>query len=71
MRTEYARAYSQDTWGTTLGESNDPSVVSRLVGAEDHGNLHPARVRLLRSVGWGAIEGWRRVALASQVCATL
>ena len=30
MRTEYARAYSQGTWGTSVGESNDPSVVSRL-----------------------------------------
>jgi hypothetical protein len=30
MRTEYARgAYSQGTWGTTVGEANDPSVVSR------------------------------------------
>jgi len=29
MRTEYARAYSQGTWGTAVGESNDPSVVSR------------------------------------------
>ena len=29
MRTEYARAYSQGTWGTTVGESNDPSVASR------------------------------------------
>jgi hypothetical protein len=27
--TEYARAYSQSTWGTPVGESNDPSVVSR------------------------------------------
>src|SRR6185437_14028699 len=25
MRTEYARAYSQGTWGTSVGESNDPS----------------------------------------------
>jgi hypothetical protein len=29
MRTEHARAYSQGTWGTTVGESNGPSVVSR------------------------------------------
>jgi hypothetical protein len=29
MRTEYARAYSQGTWGTAVGESSDPSVVSR------------------------------------------
>ena len=29
MRTEYARAYSQGTWGAAVGEANDPSVVSR------------------------------------------
>jgi hypothetical protein len=29
MRTEYARAYSQGTWGAEVGEANDPSVVSR------------------------------------------
>ena len=30
MRTEYARVYSQGAWGATVGELNDPSVVSRL-----------------------------------------
>ena len=29
MRKEYARTYSQDTWGAGIGEANDPSVVSR------------------------------------------
>ncbi len=29
MRSEYARAYSQGTWSAAVGESNDPSVVSR------------------------------------------
>ena len=29
MRKEYARAYSQGTWGAGIGEANDPSVVSR------------------------------------------
>jgi hypothetical protein len=29
MRTEYARVYSEGTWGAGIGELNDPSVVSR------------------------------------------
>ena len=29
MRKEYARAYSQSTWGADIAQLNDPSVVSR------------------------------------------
>ena len=40
MRTEYARAYSQGTWGTAVGESNDPQV-----WAEDHCDLYSTCIR--------------------------
>jgi predicted urease superfamily metal-dependent hydrolase len=44
MRKEYARAYSQGTWGTAVGESSDPSLVSPF-WAKDLRNLHSACVR--------------------------
>ena len=44
MRTEYARAYSQGTWGN--GGRGERSLRGQQVWAENHGNLHPARVMI-------------------------
>jgi hypothetical protein len=56
MRTEYARAYSQGTWGYNCGRVKR-SLRGQQVWSKDHGHLHSACVRLLRIVGWCAKPG--------------
>ena len=55
MRTEYARAYSQGTWGSGCRRV-ERSLRGQQVWAEDHGNLHSACVSLSN-----AREGWRLI----------
>ena len=55
MRTEYARAYSQGTWGAAVGEF-ERSLRGQQVWAEDHGNLHSTCVRFLQLSASGGVE---------------